>query len=132
MYVERITRVDFTTGQADGPDGNARTEGYSASIAGKILAVHIDYGDNPPAPTTRFRLCDDHDPARETIVDLDHQDENVKLYPRRPLQAFHGKFLTDQDGHHLYGHYIHHGRLAATLTHANPGDFAIVTVWIES
>ena len=70
-----IDRIQFSTGTAAGAAGSATATNYSESVRGKVLAVHVDYIDSPPA-TTDFTLSDEQDPASEAIISL--TDANAK------------------------------------------------------
>ena len=126
-----IDRIAFSTGAAAGADGLATATGYSPHIAGKILAVHADYQDSPPAATTDFTLSDENDPAAEAIVSLVNQATDIKVYPRRLLEDNTGADLTYDGTRKVHGEYIVHGRLKATIAQANAADSVTVTVWFE-
>ncbi len=125
-----IDLVQFTTGAASGSAGSATATGYSPPVAGKILAVHINYQDSPPA-TTDFTLSDESDPASEAIVSLTNANTDVKLYPRRLVETNDGTDVTYDGTNKVYEHYVVHGRLKATIAQANADDYADITVWIE-
>ena len=63
-----INRVELSTGLAVGSAGSATATGYSVHVAGKVLAVYVDFQDSPPAATTDFTLSDEADPASESIT----------------------------------------------------------------
>lgn len=126
-----IDRLVFTTGLAVGADGSASATGYSPAIGGRILAVHVSYEDSPPAATADFTLADEDDPAAESIVTLANAATDIRLYPRRVVEANDGTDLTYDGTHKVYEPYAVHGRLKATLAQANAGDCCIVTVWYE-
>ena len=125
-----IDRIQFTTGAAAGEDGSATATGYSPPVAGKILAVHLDYVGSPPA-TTDFTLSDEADPASENIVSLADANTDVKLYPRRKIQDNGNNDVTFDGTNEIYEPYVIHGRLKATIAQANPADYITVTVWLE-
>lgn len=128
-----IDRVQWSTGDASGSAGAATATGYSPHVKGKVLAVHVDYIDSPPAGTTDFALSDENDPASESIVSLANQATDIKLHPRRVLEQNDGTdLLYAAAGESVYGHYVVHGRLEATIAQANSGDSCTVTVWLES
>jgi hypothetical protein len=125
-----IDRIQFSTGAASGTDGTATATGYSPPVAGRVLAVHVDYQDSPPN-TTDFTLSDEADPASESIVTLADQATDQKLYPRRLLETNDGTDLTYDGTHKIYEPYVVHGRLKATIAQANAADYCVVTVWLE-
>ncbi len=126
-----IDRIQFSTGAAAGADGAATATGYSAPVSGRVAAVYVDYQDSPPGATTDFTLADEGDPAAEAIVSLANQATDIKLYPRRLLEANDGTDLTYDGTRKVYGPYAVHGRLKATIAQANAGDACVVTVWLE-
>ena len=125
-----IDRIQFSTGPAAGTAGTATATGYSPPVAGRVLAVHVDYQDAPPN-TTDFTLSDEADPASESIVTLADQAADQKLYPRRLLETNDGTDLTYDGTHKIYEPYVVHGRLEATIAQANAGDSVTVTLWLE-
>ena len=127
-----IDRVQFSTGSAAGGAGVATATAYSAPVFGKVLAVHVDYVDSPPAGTTDFTLSDEDDPASESIVSLANQATDIKIYPRRVTEKNDGTDILYTTGEEVYEPYVVHGRLEATIAQANNGDSVTVTVWIES
>lgn len=127
-----INRVQFSTGVAVGGDGVATATGYSrASVAGRVLAVYVDYVDSPPAATTDLTLSDSGDPAAESILSLVDQATDIKVYPRRLVETNDGTDLTYNGTSKVYEPYAVHGRLKAVIAQANAGDSCTVTVWIE-
>lgn len=124
-----IDRVQWSTGAAAGSAGAATATGYSPHVSGRVLAVHVDYQDSPPA-TADLTLSDEGDPASESIVSLVDANSDVRLYPRRTLEQNDGTDLTYDGTRKVYGCYVVHGRLEATIAQANSGDSAIVTVWL--
>ncbi len=126
-----INRVQFSTGVAAGADGVATSTGYTdGPMVGRVLAVHVDYLDSPPA-TTDFTLKDMSDPAAESIVSLVDQATDIKIYPRRLVETNDGTDLTYDGTRKVYEPYIVHGRLAGVIAQANAADSCTVTVWIE-
>ncbi len=126
-----IDRIQFTTGAAVGADGVATATDHSPHVAGKVLAVHVDYQDSPPAATTDFILSDEGDPASETIVSLTDQATDIKIYPRRVTEQNDGTDILYVAGEEVFEPHVVHGRLEATIAQANAGDSVTVTVWIE-
>ena len=126
-----IEAIKFTTGAASGAAGSATATGYSAFVAGKVLAVHVNYQDSPPAGTTDFTLSDESDPASENIVTLANAATDIKIYPRRVTELNDGTDITYDGTNEVYDYYVVHGRLKATIAQANAGDYCDVTVWIE-
>jgi hypothetical protein len=127
-----IDRVQFTTGAAAGADGAATATGYSAPIAGKVLAVYVDYVHSPPAGTTDFTLSDEADPASESIITLTDTATDIKIYPRRITEQNDGTDILYVAGEEVFEPYVVHGRLEATIAQANAADSVTVTAWIES
>jgi hypothetical protein len=125
-----IDRIQFTTGAAVGSDAVATATGYSSHVAGKVLAVHVDYVHSPPG-TTDFTLSDEGDPASEATVSLTDQATDIKIYPRRVTEQNDGTDILYVAGKEVYECYVVHGRLEATIAQANAGDSVTVTVWIE-
>jgi len=125
-----IDRIQFSTAAAAGSAGSATATGYSAPVQGKVLAVHVDYQDSPPA-TTDFTLSDEDDPASEAIVSLANANSDVKLYPRRQIESNDGTDLTYDGTRGVYEAYVVHGRLNATIAQADANDECIVTAWID-
>lgn len=125
-----IDKITWSTGAAVGAAGSATATGYSPHLSGKVLAVHVDYEDSPPA-TTDLTLVDESDPAGETIVTLANQATDVKLYPRRGVQSNANVAMTYDGTRPVAEPYGVHGRLKATLAQANANDSARVTVWLE-
>ena len=123
-----IDRIQFSTGAAAGAEGSATATGYSVPVSGEILAVYVDYQGSPPE-TTDFALSDESDPAGESIVSLANQATDLKLYPRRLLEANDGTDLTYDGTRKVYGPYAVHGRLKAVIAGANAADYCDVTVW---
>ncbi len=126
-----IRQVQFSTGAAAGEDGSATATGYTdGPVAGRVLAVHVDYLDSPPA-TTDFTLKDMGDPAAESIVSLADQATDIKIYPRRLVETNDGADLTYDGTRKVYEPYVVHGRLAGVIAQANAADSCTVTVWLE-
>ena len=126
-----IDRIQFSTGAAVGSDAAATATGYSSHVSGKVLAVHVDYVDSPPAGTTDFSLSDESDPASEAIVSLTDQATDIKIYPRRVTEKADGTDILYVAGEEVYEPHVVHGRLEATIAQANAGDSVTITVWIE-
>lgn len=127
-----IDRIQFSTGAAVGGAGVATATGYSPHVKGKVLAVHVDYVDSPPAGTTDFTLSDEGDPISEAIASLADQATDIKIYPRRITEKNDGTDILYVAGEEVHEPYVVHGRLEATIAQANAGDSVTVTVWMES
>ncbi len=127
-----IDQVQFSTGVASGGAGVATATGHSVRVAGRVLAVHLEYLDSPPAGTTDFTLSDEGDPISEAIVNLVNAATDVKLYPRRAVQDNANNDVTFDGTNEIYEPYVVCGRLEATVAQANNGDSVMVTVWLES
>jgi len=127
-----IDRVQFTTGAASGSAGSATSTGYSAHVAGEVLAVHVDYQDSPPAATTDFTLSDEADPASEAIIPLSNTATDIKIYPERVVEKNDGTDWLYAAGEEVSRPYVVYGRLKAVIAQANANDYCIVTVWIRS
>jgi len=125
-----IDMVQVSTGAAAGSAGVATATGYSVHISGKILAVHADYQDSPPA-TTDFTLSDENDPAAEAIVSLVDQATDIKIYPRRVTEKNDGTDILYTAGEEVFEPYIVNGRLKAVIAQANAADSVLATVWFE-
>lgn len=125
-----IRRVEFSTGAAAGVAGSATATGYTGPVMGKVLAVHVDYQDSPPA-TTDFTLSDEGDPASEAIISLTDTATDIKIYPRRITEKNDGTDILYTTGEEVHEPYVVHGRLEATIAQANAGDSCQVTVWLE-
>jgi hypothetical protein len=126
-----IDRVVINTGAAAGSAGSATATGYSAPIAGEVLAVYIDYLDSPPAGTTDVTLSDESDPASEAIISISNAATDVKIYPRRVTELNDGTDVTHDGTNEVYAPYVVHGRLELTIAQANANDYIIATVWIR-
>ena len=126
-----IDRVFLTTGPAVGADGVATATGYSVPVHGKVLAVHVNYQDAPPAGTTDFTLSDEADPASESIISLSNTATDIKIYPRRVTEKNDGTDILYVAGEEVFEPYVVFGRLEATIAQANAADYVDVTVWIE-
>jgi hypothetical protein len=126
-----IDRVFLTTGLATDGAGVATATGYSIPVAGKVLAVYVNYQDSPPGATTDFTLSDEADPASESIVSLTDQATDIKIYPRRVTEQNDGTDILYTSGEEVFEPYVVHGRLKATIAQANDNDYVDVTVWIE-
>ena len=124
-------RVFFTTGAATGGAGVATATGYSIHVAGKVLAVYVNYQGSPPGATTDFTLSAEADPASESIVGLTDQATDIKIYPRRVTEQNDGTDILYVTGEEVFEPYVVHGRLEATIAQANDDDYVDVTVWIE-
>ena len=127
-----IDRIFFSTGAAAGSAGIATATGYSSPVRGKILAVHVNFQDSPPAGTTDFTLSDEADPASESIISLANTATDIKIYPRRVTEKNDGTDILYVAGEEVFEPYVVHGRLEATIAQANAADYVDVTVWIES
>jgi len=125
-----IDLVQWSTGAAAGGAGVATATGYSPRIAGEVLAVHLEYGDSPPAGTD-FALSDESDPASESIVSLTDANSDVKIYPRRKVQDSGNTDVTYDGSNEIYEPCVVHGRMEATISQANNGDSVTVTAWIR-
>lgn len=124
--------VKWSTGAATGGAGAATSTGHSPHISGKVKAVYVDYVGSPPAGTTDFTLSDENDPASESIVSLVNAATDTKLYPRRILEQADGTdLLYAAAGEEVYGEFVVHGRLEATIAGANNDDYCEVHVWYE-
>lgn len=126
-----IDRAQWSTGAAAGSAGTATATGYSPPIQGKILAVHVDYVDSPPAGTTDFTLSDESDPISESIISLTDQATDIKIYPRRVTEKNDGTDILYESGEEVHEPYVVHGRLEAIIAQANVGDSVTVTVWYK-
>lgn len=126
-----IDRVEFSTGAAVGDDGAATATAYSPRVAGKVLAVYVDYVGSPPAATTDFTLSDEADPGSESIISLTNAATDIKIYPRRVTEMNDGTDILYTTGEEVYEPYVVCGRLEATIAGANADDSVTVTVWIE-
>ena len=126
-----IDRVQWSTGTAVGSAGSATATGYSPHVSGKVLAVHVDYVDSPPAGTTDFTLSDEGDPASESIISLANQATDIKIYPRRVTEKNDGTDILYVAGEEVFEPHVVHGRLEATIAGANADDSVTVTVWLE-
>ena len=126
-----IDRLQWSTGEASGGAGVATATGYSPQVEGHVLAVYVDYVDSPPAATCDFALSDEADPASESIVTIADSATDAKFYPRRVLETNDGTDLTYDGTRKVYGPYLVHGRLEATIAQVNADDYAIVTVCIR-
>ncbi len=114
---------------ASGTAGAAAATAYGPHVAGEILKVHVDYtGDTN---TMDVALVDEADPGAEEIVNLDNQDTDIALYPRRVLETNDGTDLTYDGTHKVYAPYVVHGRLKLTVAQADDGDIVEATVWIR-
>jgi hypothetical protein len=120
-----IDRVQFSTGAAAGSAGSATATAYSTWVSGEVLAVHVAYLDSPPS-TTDITLSDEDDPSSEAIVNLVDANTDIRLHPRRLVEAADGTDATD-----AFDRFPVHGRLEATIAGANVGDSATITVWIR-
>lgn len=125
-----IDKIQFSTGPASGGAGTATATGYSPSVQGEVLAVHVAYDGTPPG-TTDVTLSDEGDPASESIVSLANNNTDTKLYPRRKVQDNAGNDLTFDGTNELYEPYVVHGRLEGTIAQANNDDSATFTVWLR-
>lgn len=126
-----IDRAQWSTGVAAGGTGTATATGYSPHVKGKVLAVHVDYKDSPPAGTTDFTLSDEADPASESIITLVNTATDIKIYPRRVTEKNDGTDILYAAGEEVYEPYLVHGRLEAIIAQANNGDSVTVTVWYD-
>lgn len=126
-----LDRIQFSTGVAVGTDAAATATGYSPHVSGKVLAVHVDYVDSPPAGTTDFTLSDEGDPASEAIISLTDQATDIKVYPRRITEKNDGTDILYAAGEEVHEPYAVHGRLEAVIAGANAGDSVTVTVWMK-
>lgn len=126
-----IDRVQWSTGVAAGGAGVATATGYSPNVQGKVLAVHVDYVDSPPAGTTDFTLSDESDPAAESIITLVNQATDIKIYPRRVTEKNDGTDILYTSGEEVFEPYVVHGRLKAVIAQANNSDSVTVTVWLK-
>ena len=124
-----IDRIQWSTGAAVGSAASATATGYSAHIAGEILAVHVAYLDSPPAATTDFTLSDEGDPASESIITLVDGATNQKIYPRRVTEKNEGTDILYVTGEEVHEPYVVHGRLKATIAQTDADDSVTVTVW---
>lgn len=127
-----IDRIQFSTGAASGSDGSATSTGYSAHVAGEVLAVYVDYQDSPPAATCDFTLSDEGDPSSEAIISLANAATDIKIYPERVVEKNDGTDWLYAAGEEVSRPYVVYGRLEATIAQANANDYCIVTVWLES
>lgn len=123
-----VDRIQFIIGPATGESGSASATGCTLPLQAEVLAVHVAYGGDPPA-TADLTLTDEDDRSGEPIVSLSNSASTVKLYPRRPTTTPDGTPLTYNGSEPVCVPYVVHGRLKGTLTHVNPGDYAIITVW---
>ena len=72
---------------------------------------------------------DEQDPAAEEIVNLDDNDTDTVLYPRRVLETNDGTDLTYDGTRKVYAPYVVSGRLKLTVAQADAGDIVEATVW---
>ena len=115
---------------AAGTAGSAAATAYSPHVKGEILKVHVNYtGDTN---TMDVALSDERDPASEEIINLDDQDTDIALYPRRVLETNDGTDLTYDGTRKVYAPYVVHGRLKLTVAQADDGDQVTATVWLRT
>jgi hypothetical protein len=124
-----IDRVVFTTGACVGSDDAATATGYSPHVAGKVLAVHVNY--TTVAANPDLVMSDESDPASESILNLANQKTDIKIYPRRVTEKNDGTDILYAAGEEVYEPYVVHGRLEVTLSQADADDTAVITAWIE-
>jgi hypothetical protein len=123
-----IDRIQITV-TAAGSAGSASGSAYSPHVSGEILKVHVNYtGDTN---TMDVALVDEGDPAAEEIINLDDQDTDLTLYPRRLTEANDGTDITYDGTRKVYAPYAVHGRLKLSVAQADDGDIVEVTVWIR-
>ena len=127
-----IDRVQWSTGAAVGDNGVATATGYSPRVAGKVLAVYVDFVGSPPGATCDFALSDEADPASESIVTITDSATDAKFYPRRVTEKNDGTDILYVAGEEVYEPYVVCGRLEATISQVNAADYATVTVWLET
>ena len=126
-----IDYIQIKTGAAVGANGAATATGQSPHIAGKILAVAVQYLDSPPAGTTVFTLWDSKDPKAENIINLVNAATDIKIYPRRVTEKNDGTDILYAAGEEVYEPYVVYGKLSAKIAGANADDSCTVTVWFE-
>jgi hypothetical protein len=126
-----IDSVKWSTGAAAGGAGVATATGYSAAIAGEVLAVYVAYLGSPPAGTTDFTLTCEQDPGAESIITLVNAATDVKICPRRVTELNDGTDVTYDGTNEVYEPYVVHGRLKAVIAGANNDDYCDVTVWFR-
>jgi hypothetical protein len=129
--MRKIDKITWSTGPAVGSDGLATATGHSPHVNGRIMAVHVDYQDDPPAGTTDFTLSDESDPASEAIISLTDAATDIKIYPRRVTEKNDGTDILYTTGEEVHEPYVVDGRLEATIAQANADDYVEVTVWLE-
>jgi hypothetical protein len=114
---------------ASGSAGSASGSAYSPPVAGEILKVHVNYtGDTN---TIDVALVDENDPAAEEIINLDDQDTDTTLYPRRAVQDNADNDVTYDGTNEIYAPYVVHGRLKLSVAQADDGDKVEATVWFR-
>jgi hypothetical protein len=76
-------------------------------------------------------ISDENDPAAEAIISLTNANTDIKIYPRRITEKNDGTDVLYTTGEEVHEPFVVHGRLKVAIAQADPGDYLIVTVWLE-
>lgn len=121
--------VKFSSGAAEGNNGNALAVGFSVPLSGLIHKVRLEYSGSPPA-TSDVTLIDESDPGAESIINRLNASSNTTIYPRRAVQTNSGANCTYDGVRIVYENFVVNGRLKLTISQTNPACECIATVYL--
>lgn len=135
-----IRSYSWTTGPAVGGNGVATAAASTPdAICGRILAVHVDYLNSPPAATTDFTLTSVADKVpgegtleAQTILTRTDTATAGWFYPRAAVDDSTGADALYAAGFPVREPFVVYSRLTATIAQADANDEAVVTVIVES
>jgi hypothetical protein len=108
-------------------DATGAAIAYSNPIAGKVLAVQVNY----PAGTCTVDIDTDGEASSQKIVDLAAANTDVTYYPRAFAQKIDGTNLLYTTGEEVPTEFVVTGRLKLTIASGTDTQEVTVDVIIE-
>lgn len=124
------TVYEINTGVAAGGAGVATSTGRSAmAIVGRVVGVDVKYFDSPPAGTTvvTLRTAGNNNQPQRSILVRTNTATDGHFRPKEAIHDSSGAAIAN-----LYEDPVVGDQLEAIIATANNGDYAIVTVYVES
>lgn len=121
----KIQRVRISSG-AIAADGSATA--YSNPIAGKIMAVIVDY----PAHTCTVDIDTDGELKSQKIMDLSAANTDVVYYPRVAVHDNTGTGVEYSNNYSIYEPFVVNGRLKLTIASGTAAEEVTVDILYEA
>jgi len=121
----KIQRIRISSG-AIAADGTATA--YSSPIAGKILAIAIDY----PAATCTVDIDTDGELSAQKIIDLAAANADRVVYPRTQIHDYTGTGVEYANTYEIYEPFVVNGRLKLSIASGTARQTVTVDVLYEA